>query len=89
MSNPASLAAIRLLAMWLHSFDGLAAVGNRKLLRPITAGHIFWTSMAMGRKVRGIEDAAGRRFTRLRLAQPQKSQLRTLPKILGTDFHGS
>ena len=29
---------------------GLAAVGNRKLLGPITAGHIFWTSMAIGRK---------------------------------------
>jgi hypothetical protein len=68
---------------------GLAAVGNRKLLGPITAGHIFWTSMAIGRKVRSIEDAAGRKFTKLRLGQPQKNQQRTLPEILGTDFHGS
>ncbi len=67
---------------------GLAAVGNRKLLGPITAEHIFWTSMAIGRKVRGIEDAAGQRFTKLRLAQSQNSQPRALPKILGTDFHG-
>lgn len=59
---------------------GLAAVGNRKLLGPITAGHIFWTSMAIGRKVRGIEDAAGQRFTKLRLGQPQKSQPTILPK---------
>ena len=58
---------------------GLAAVGNRKLLGPITAGHIFWTSTAIGRKVRNIEDAAGRRFKKLRLGQPQKSQPRTLP----------
>lgn len=31
---------------------GLAAVGHRKLLGPITAGHIFWTSTAIGRYVR-------------------------------------
>jgi MoaA/NifB/PqqE/SkfB family radical SAM enzyme len=30
---------------------GLAAVGNRKLVGPITAGHIFWTSAAIGRYV--------------------------------------
>jgi MoaA/NifB/PqqE/SkfB family radical SAM enzyme len=30
---------------------GLAAVGNRKLVGPITAGHIFWTSAAIGRHV--------------------------------------
>jgi hypothetical protein len=28
---------------------GLAAVGHRKLVGPITAGHIFWTSLALGR----------------------------------------
>jgi hypothetical protein len=33
---------------------GLAAVGNRKLLGPITAGHIFWTSMVIGRQMRSM-----------------------------------
>jgi MoaA/NifB/PqqE/SkfB family radical SAM enzyme len=35
---------------------GLAAVGNRKLLGPLTAGHIFWTSTAIGRYVRRGEN---------------------------------
>jgi organic radical activating enzyme len=35
---------------------GLAAVGHRKLVGPITAGHIFWTSAAIGRYVRRGED---------------------------------
>jgi MoaA/NifB/PqqE/SkfB family radical SAM enzyme len=30
---------------------GLAAVGNQKLIGPITAGHIFWTSLAIGRRL--------------------------------------
>ena len=30
---------------------GLAAVGNKKLIGPLTAGHIFWTSTAIGRYV--------------------------------------
>jgi MoaA/NifB/PqqE/SkfB family radical SAM enzyme len=30
---------------------GLAAVGHRKLVGPITAGHIFWTSRAIGHYV--------------------------------------
>jgi organic radical activating enzyme len=30
---------------------GLAAVGHQKLVGPITAGHIFWTSTAIGRYV--------------------------------------
>jgi MoaA/NifB/PqqE/SkfB family radical SAM enzyme len=35
---------------------GLAAVGHQKLIGPITAGHIFWTSLAIGRHVqRGDE----------------------------------
>jgi MoaA/NifB/PqqE/SkfB family radical SAM enzyme len=41
---------------------GLAAVGNRKLLGPITAGHIFWASRAIGRHVRSAEEI-GRRLT--------------------------
>src|SRR6201997_714120 len=35
---------------------GLAAVGHRKLVGPITAGHIFWTSAAIGRHVRRAEN---------------------------------
>jgi len=35
---------------------GLAAVGHRKLVGPITAGHIFWTSRAIGRYVRRGEN---------------------------------
>lgn len=34
---------------------GLAAVGHRKVLGPITAGHIFWTSAAIGRQVQRAE----------------------------------
>jgi MoaA/NifB/PqqE/SkfB family radical SAM enzyme len=35
---------------------GLAAVGHQKLVGPITAGHIFWTSAAIGRQVRRAGD---------------------------------
>jgi sulfatase maturation enzyme AslB (radical SAM superfamily) len=35
---------------------GLAAVGNKKLVGPLTAGHIFWTSAAIGRYVQRGED---------------------------------
>jgi MoaA/NifB/PqqE/SkfB family radical SAM enzyme len=35
---------------------GLAAVGHRKLLGPITAGQIFWTSSAIGRYVKRGEN---------------------------------
>jgi MoaA/NifB/PqqE/SkfB family radical SAM enzyme len=35
---------------------GLAAVGHHKLVGPITAGHIFWTSAAIGRYVRRGEN---------------------------------
>jgi MoaA/NifB/PqqE/SkfB family radical SAM enzyme len=34
---------------------GLAAVGDQKLIGPITAGHIFWTSLAIGRQVQRAE----------------------------------
>lgn len=30
---------------------GLAAIGNRKLAGPITAGHVFWMSASIGRRV--------------------------------------
>jgi len=49
---------------------GLAAVGNRKLFGPITAGHIFWASMAIGRHVRSAEEM-GRKFTNLRTGEPK------------------
>ena len=35
---------------------GLAAVGHQKLAGPITAGHIFWTSAAIGRSVQRVEN---------------------------------
>jgi hypothetical protein len=35
---------------------GLAAVGHQKLVGPITAGHIFWTSTAIGRYIRRGEN---------------------------------
>src|SRR5271167_1129835 len=35
---------------------GLAAVGHSKLIGPITAGHVFWTSSAIGRYVRRGEN---------------------------------
>jgi MoaA/NifB/PqqE/SkfB family radical SAM enzyme len=35
---------------------GLAAVGHQKLVGPITAGHIFWTSTAIGRYARHCEN---------------------------------
>ncbi len=35
---------------------GLAAVGDHKLVGPMTAGHIFWTSAAIGRHVRRGEN---------------------------------
>jgi MoaA/NifB/PqqE/SkfB family radical SAM enzyme len=35
---------------------GLAAVGHQKLAGPITAGHIFWTSAAIGRYVQRVEN---------------------------------
>ncbi len=35
---------------------GLAAVGHQKLIGPITAGHIFWTSLAIGRHVQRADE---------------------------------
>jgi MoaA/NifB/PqqE/SkfB family radical SAM enzyme len=34
---------------------GLAAVGHKKVLGPLSAGHIFWTSSAIGRCVQQID----------------------------------
>jgi hypothetical protein len=35
---------------------GLATVGHQKLIGPITAGHIFWTSLAIGRHVQRADE---------------------------------
>jgi MoaA/NifB/PqqE/SkfB family radical SAM enzyme len=35
---------------------GVAAVGHQKLIGPITAGHIFWTSLAIGRNVQRADE---------------------------------
>src|SRR5882724_11515239 len=35
---------------------GLATVGHQKLIGPITAGHIFWTSLAIGRHVQHADE---------------------------------
>jgi MoaA/NifB/PqqE/SkfB family radical SAM enzyme len=39
---------------------GLAAVGNHKIVGPVTAGHIFWTSNAIGGYVRRGENTLHR-----------------------------
>ena len=39
---------------------GLAAAGHARLLGPITAGHVFWTSAAIGKHVRRAEQALRR-----------------------------
>jgi MoaA/NifB/PqqE/SkfB family radical SAM enzyme len=43
---------------------GLAAVGNHKLVGPLTAGHIFWTSSAIGNYVRRGENTLRRLVSR-------------------------
>jgi MoaA/NifB/PqqE/SkfB family radical SAM enzyme len=39
---------------------GLAAIGHQKLVGPLTAGHIFWTSAAIGRYSKRAEEAIRR-----------------------------
>ncbi|MGH9573692.1 MAG: hypothetical protein ACRD40_09195, partial [Candidatus Acidiferrales bacterium] len=41
---------------------GLAAVGHRKIIGPITAGHIFWSSAAIGQAVKASERGLARIF---------------------------
>jgi MoaA/NifB/PqqE/SkfB family radical SAM enzyme len=48
---------------------GLAAVGHQKLVGPITAGHIFWTSTAIGRYVRRGANTLQYLVTRKRTGQ--------------------
>jgi MoaA/NifB/PqqE/SkfB family radical SAM enzyme len=43
---------------------GLAAVGHKKLVGPITAGHIFWSSAAIGRHVNRAETMLRGRLNR-------------------------
>ena len=57
---------------------GLAAVGNRKLVGPITAGHIFWTSAAIGRYVvRGKNTL--RQFVSRKREEPVRSRFHDTP----------
>jgi MoaA/NifB/PqqE/SkfB family radical SAM enzyme len=44
---------------------GLAAVGHQKLIGPITAGHIFWTSLAIGRQVQRADEQIQQFMNRL------------------------
>jgi hypothetical protein len=44
---------------------GLAAVGHQKLIGPITAGHIFWTSLAIGRQVQRADERIQQFMNRL------------------------
>jgi len=39
---------------------GMAAIGHRKLVGPVSAGHIFWASAAIGRKVKRVAKALGK-----------------------------
>jgi MoaA/NifB/PqqE/SkfB family radical SAM enzyme len=43
---------------------GLAAIGHRKILGPLTAGHVFWTSASIGHYVKLIEATVLRLFHR-------------------------
>ena len=48
---------------------GLAAVGHRKLVGSITAGHIFWTSTAIGRHLQRAENMLRQLVTRKQCKQ--------------------
>jgi MoaA/NifB/PqqE/SkfB family radical SAM enzyme len=50
---------------------GLAAVGHSKLIGPITAGHVFWTSHAIGRYVKRGESTL-QNFANPNPAEPAK-----------------
>ena len=51
---------------------GLAAVGHRKIVGPITAGHAFWASATIGRQIRHIENALRRLLNRERDWRPDE-----------------
>jgi hypothetical protein len=50
---------------------GLAAAGHRKLVGPITAGHVFWASAAIGRYAQRGEMAL-QRFVNRKPGEPGK-----------------
>jgi MoaA/NifB/PqqE/SkfB family radical SAM enzyme len=54
---------------------GLAAVGHQKLAGPITAGHIFWTSAAIGRYVQRVENRLQKLVKR---ARAQRHEMRSM-----------
>ncbi len=60
---------------------GLAAVGHRKLVGPITAGHIFWMSAAIGRQVRRGEDRL-QRFANRKPGDLESSRSGDLLKVI-------
>lgn len=63
---------------------GLAAVGHQKLVGSITAGHIFWTSAAIGRCVRRGENMLQHLVNRTRGGEGSHGPSRTkdLLKVL-------
>ncbi|HZQ22217.1 MAG TPA: radical SAM protein [Terriglobales bacterium] len=50
---------------------GLAAIGHRKLVGPLTAGHIFWTSAAIGRSATRVRESFRAAVNRENDQQPQ------------------
>lgn len=60
---------------------GLAAVGHRRLIGSITAGHIFWTSHAIGRRVQRAERRL-RQFVNHKQVEPESSHGVPHPKDL-------
>jgi MoaA/NifB/PqqE/SkfB family radical SAM enzyme len=63
---------------------GLAAVGNRKLIGPLTVGHLFWTSLAIGRQVQRADERL-RHFTRRQqhnVGQEDSARAQDLLKVI-------
>jgi MoaA/NifB/PqqE/SkfB family radical SAM enzyme len=61
---------------------GLAAVGNHKLVGPLTAGHIFWTSNAIGRYVQRGENTLRRLVSRKQGTDVGVSPTKDLLKVI-------
>ena len=61
---------------------GLAAVGNHKLVGPLTAGHIFWTSNAIGRYVQRGENTLRRLVRRKQGTDVGVSPTKDLLKVI-------
>jgi len=61
---------------------GLAAVGNKKLIGPLTAGHIFWASTAIGRYVERGENRLRQVMNRKQSRDPGVSRAKDLLKVI-------